>query len=223
MSTEETVNEKPFFITQNGDKYYFDIDSYDLTQMAKAGVEKRYRSEGQPIDPPTYEVTTVGGDIETHPHQVIYDIDKETGRFIFDENGEPIILKSTIETEEQQAEWDAHIAAKNKMVAEQNRLETEMYFESIQFDILPEWEEKHKRLNIEVPKDLYKKKLHFVKTEILKTADDFINALEKMQIESMRGLVPEGEISNLINSFRNTVQALTQQALHQSEESNEAS
>jgi len=220
MSTENTNTERPFFNNTSGVRYYVSAVSYDLVKMAANAVVERYRETGEPIDPPTYSVTTVAGDIEEHAHVHTLQTDKN-GDVVLDDDGKPLVESSTLETEEDFAAWEAHDLALARMRGEQQAIQMEMWLDGVEFEVLPEWEAKRKKYGITVPKEHEAKRMHYLTTEVLKSAEDYMRAMEAVQLVSLQGIVPEDEIRALVNSFRSQLLVTAQEGIDKSRESGE--
>lgn len=194
-------DERNFFITVSGLKVRVEAVSYELIQMATDAIERQFRDANEPIDVPTYEVETAGGSTETHPHEVVYQRDKD-GLLVLDENKERIVVSSTLETEEDRAAWALYDDAISRMNARKTAVETELIIDGVVVDEQPEWIAKRNKFGIPIPDDPEERRLHFLSTEILKCPEDYVRAIGAVQLLSLSGIVPPEEIESLMDSFR---------------------
>lgn len=183
------------YTTANGFEVPITPISLEELRKAEVGVEKHFRAEGEPLDPPTYDVEVAGGDLQTFP------MDAESVLVEGDEE----------ETSKRQALWDAHQDAVDRLKNEQNRVSQVIFMEGIDVE-LPEgdeWETRQKELYIEVPEDEDEKYWHYLTTIVFKSPNDFVFCIEKILRISAQGIVPEEELDGLISLFRDTVQGTT--------------
>jgi hypothetical protein len=117
-------------------------------QQMRAAIENKWREDGKPLDPPTYEVPLAGSD--------------ETQEFTHDE--------STLETDEDHAAWDEHQAALREMESEvRDRHVRYALRTGIEVEEESGWEEDQEYEGIEIPDDPRERKLHYIMTEVLPT------------------------------------------------------
>lgn len=155
-----------------------------LIQKIKGAVERELRAEGLPLDPPTYKVTTVTGETETHVHDETTLADEKT-------------------TDEERAAWAAYQAAQARLAAETNEraLKVLLLKGMDAPDPPPEWIEEQEYLGIELPADRRELKLAYIQTEILVTPGDIADCTVKILQLSMAGM-PEADIAAVEDLFR---------------------
>lgn len=184
------------YTTANG--YDVPISPISLEELRKAevGVAKHFKDEGEPLDPPTYDVEVAGGDTQTFP------MDEESVLVEGDEE----------ETAKRQALWDAHQDALQRMKSEQNRVSQVIFMEGIQVELPSDtsWEDRQRNLYIEIPEEPDEKYWHYLSTVVFKSPNDFVSCIEKILRISAQGIVPEEELDGLISLFRDTVQGTTE-------------
>ncbi len=162
-----------FFTTTAGIKIPIQPVSLLDLELAKNTIEKQFREDSKPIDPPTYAVEVLGGEKEYHPH-----------------------TEKTIEegTEQEKENWQAHLEAVEEMQDELQSRTGLVILEGIIFD-LPEddsWIKRRKKLfDEDVPEDEDEKKLYYVNNVLLKTLADKANLSLEIQLLSMTGATPE--------------------------------
>ena len=158
--------------------------------MAEDAIEQRYRDDGLLPDPPTYSVKIADSEeVETHSH-----------------------TEATIGTEEDTlsvAEWNKYRTAWDLMENEQGEIRQEiMFVDGINEDPDEDtaWEKRQIRRGIKIPKDADARKLHWIRTDLLKTVDDILMAAETILIASMGGAVPADVLSSVKANFRLSIQ-----------------
>lgn len=148
------MTKERFFETTAGEKIKIQPISILDLQLAQDAVKREFRDRGEQIDPPTYKVDVLGGEVEYHPY---------TEESIKDAG------------EEDKAAWDAHLEATEKMKLEVEGRTALVFLEGILVD-LPEddtWIKRRKRLFGEVvPEDKEERLLHYVNHILLKTPAD---------------------------------------------------
>ena len=155
------------------------VSLVDLMEITSS-IEMEYRENGEPLDVPTYTIK-VGDDEQTHEHEHILDDDGN-------------VVKSTLETEEDHAAWEAHINA-------QARLETEVALYSSRYIMLEGididwsqyngWEEKKKKYRITIPDDPDDKKLYFIMSVAFPTQSLQEQVAQNVMLLSAEGSDPE--------------------------------
>ncbi len=137
---------KDVFVTKDGNRI-------PLRRVAPILMEKIRKSVTLP-SPPTYEVETAGGDIETHIHD-----------------------ETTLETDEDRAAWAAyqiaHAKANEAMIEKILRL----LFAKATGDVLPpsdDWAKEQAYLGVDVPGDPLERKIHYIQTELLTHTSDIM-------------------------------------------------
>lgn len=176
-----------FFETTAGTKIKIQpIAMLDL-QLAQNAVEREFRSRGEPIDPPTYEIETVGGDKE-----------------IFNHNEETIRNASP----EEKAGWERHIEATTRMGLEIQERTALVFLEGACIELPSDdgWAKRRERLFGEkVPEDLEQMKLYYVNNVLLKTPADKAGLMLAIQRLSLTGANEEA-IEAMESLFRSQVE-----------------
>lgn len=156
-----------------------------LTQLVAAGVRREMAEAGDPIEPPTYTVTTVAGVVETHPHD-----------------------ETTIQTDEDRVAWVAYTVAQARMHTEiERRITRAMLVDGVVGidDVPTERIAYYKALGVEFPDDAGDRKVAFLQMEYLADPED----LTKLWIAIMRlstiGVRGE-EVAAAEESFRGPVE-----------------
>jgi hypothetical protein len=178
-----------FFTTTAGVKIPIQPISLLDLQLAQNAVEEQFREEGEPIDPPTYEVyLELEEKSEYHPHT-------------------EVTIKDA--TDEEKEAWQAYLDAVNKMQGEVESRTALVFLEGIIFD-LPEdesWIKRRKRLfNEDVPEDEDERKLHYINNVLLKTPADKSDLMLEIQRLSMTG-ADEEAIEAFVTLFRRQMEA----------------
>ena len=168
--------------TSSGKKWKVLPVSQETVVMAQKAIEERYKSQGLTIDPPTYTYQTAGG-----------------GSIVAEHN------ETTLETEEDKARWKVYQDNINKLTAEKADLQMRMWL-TLGLDIDesikdPAWEQTQAFFGVVIPTNPIEKRLHFVKTEVLKSPYDigeFIRVETKL---AQQGAVSEEEVDAAIDIF----------------------
>lgn len=174
-----------FFWNSAGKKVYFMPVSTVVLELIVDGTTQSYKERGEPVDVPTYQVEAVGGVMQTFKHD-----------------------ETTLRTEEQKKAWAAYKEATYRLEAEINAKRTEACLLCIQAD--PEedrsWRARQIRLGIKIPEPTEDNPdalfLHYVETEVLKTAEDIMTAVGEIVAAGMRGVIPQDRIDAAKSSFR---------------------
>ncbi len=166
--------DKNVFVTKDGNRI-------PLRRVAPLLMEKVRQSVKLPT-PPTYEVETVGGDIEIHVHD-----------------------ETTLETDEDRAAWAAYQTAQAQANGDLMEKILRLLFAKATGDVVPAgdgWVEEQTYFGIAVPDDPMERKIHYIQTELLTHSDD----ISSFMLAAM-GLVGVGNevIRAAEETFRNPV------------------
>jgi len=153
-----------------------------MPPMLVARMETQIDAEFGVIEPPTYTVETIGGGSTTLVH-----------------------TQETIETDEQQAEWDAYIARK----AARDEKQQSMMLRALQLECLrpiidedDDWMDRLEFVGITVPDNKYDRHLLWVESQFIGHPDDIIACLTiPMQLAG----VAQGDMAAAESMFRDTV------------------
>ncbi len=171
------------------------ISMVEMT-MAETAIEKRYREDGLLIDAPTYSVSVAGvEDAEIHSY---------TEQTIAEEKDEKV-LKAWVQY---RAGWD-------KLQDEMGEIRQEiMFIDGIDADPDEDdtWKKRQIRRGIEIPKDPDARKLHWIRSVLLITTDDILNAVETIMTVSMGGAVPADVLASVKTNFRSVLQEATKES-----------
>lgn len=158
-----------FFETTAGVKVKIQpISMFDL-QLAQQAVEKEFRTRGEQVDPPTYEVDVLGGEKEYHQH---------TETTIQDASPEEKII------------WERHILATTQMGQEIQDRTALVFSEGICVELPTDnaWAERRKRLfGEEIPEDEERRKLYYINNILIKTPADKSGLMLAIQRLSLTG------------------------------------
>lgn len=148
------MTEKRFFETTAGIKIGIQPISHLDLQLAQNAVRAEFEERGEPIDPPTYEVPLLGGEVEHHPY---------TEKSIEDAG------------EEDKAAWEAHIVATGRLETAIQKRTGLVFLEGMTFE-MPKgdaWIKRRKRMfGEDVPEDEEERWLYYVNNVLLKTPAD---------------------------------------------------
>jgi hypothetical protein len=162
-----------FFTTTAGIKIKIEPISLLDLRLAQDAIEDEFKSRGEPIDPPTYEVEVLGGEKEYHPHTEVTIQDA---------------------TDEEKEAWQKYLEALERLQDETQKRTGIVYLEGIIFD-MPKgdaWVKRRKKLfNEDVPEDEDERKLHYVNKVLLKTPADQTGLMLEIQKLSMTGVSEE--------------------------------
>lgn len=121
-----------------------------LREKIEASLEKEWPRP----EPPTYTIKTTAGVEETHPHD-----------------------ETTLETEEDKADWAAYKQENNEWDEENSR----RMLRAIQLQCIKltnqddtEWIERQEFLGIDVPENKFERHLHYIETEVIGNEDDIM-------------------------------------------------
>lgn len=158
-------------------------------EKAHQALDKKYRDNGELIDPPRYLIESDAGDTWAD-----YDLES---------------IKEG--TEEEQEAWDKHIDALIRLKDEKDDLDTKiMCMKGIKN--VPEddaWEKWQESLGIEIPEDPTEKRIHWCQTVLLKTTRDVFGLTTQIYMLSGTGAVSEEEIRAAEGLFQDKMQELT--------------
>jgi len=157
---------------------------------------------------PTYEVTTGAGEVEVHPHKVVYEEYEEGGKKVTK------VKDSTMETEEEWDAWRAYKAAETQAIADRWRAAAEFLLyhcvdleptDPDQWAFGPDewtfWELDPPDLSS--PKKL---KLFWIENELIPDPDDRARLMAELYV--IGGVVEKGRVKQLEAFFRATVERL---------------
>lgn len=181
--------ERPHIFTEDGRKVFIKSISMLELEEAEQGLEKHFRAQNEPLDPPTYTVEVAGGG------EVEYPLTAD----ILEVEGNPK------ETARRKAEWAAYADAVFRFEAEKGRISQEIILEGIDIEV-PEdgaWEARMKRRYIEVPEDdPVLKRQKYILTEILKTPDDWLTVQAEILLISSSGAIRREDVEAASATFR---------------------
>ena len=171
--------------------------SNTLLTMALTKIEQEFRARGEPLAPPTYTVKLMlpGGEAgeETHPH------DAQT----LDVPGDEAATKAN------HAAWGAYQSATERLAEAQNaKREWLWLMAGLDFQLPADdaWATEQAGLfGIEVPTEPQARRMHYIKTVLLPTPEDYFQALERVTILSLSGAVEPEVVRASIRSFRHSV------------------
>jgi len=180
-----------FFTTSAGFKLRLKPVSLSEILEAESGIEADFREQGKPIDPPTYEVGTVGGATMTEFHDattLIVEGDEE-------------------QTKLNQEMWEKHLAALQEMSIEKAKIRQEIIMDAFDIELPADdyWMKKQQRRHIRIPDDPYDQRMHYINTIIFASPRDLVVAMIEVMRISMEGVVPEQKIKALEESFLGSI------------------
>lgn len=177
---------KMIFTTDAGLEVHYEPASALQIEMSEQGIRKAYKERGASIEPPTYEVETVGGGTQVFQHD-----------------------KDTIKTDEQKAAWEKYLVDSAEMEIEIINTRNAILMDAILVDLPADgaWEARQKKRYIQIPDDPDEKRSHYIQTEVLKTVNDAYGITEKIMIATLSGAVPEAAIEAASATFRNSKSA----------------
>lgn len=172
------------------------ISMLDLIE-AQQNIEADFRTRGEPIDPPTYEVPVAGGGKIRKP--LTPDI------LIVEGNEE--------ETRRRQEAWKAHQEALSRMNEEIGRVTQLIILDGVDVQLPADrsWIERRKRRYLNVPEDDPDALLVYYKQhEVLVTPEEFLKVQNKIIVMSSSGAIPESAVEAAEAMFRNKIQEIAQ-------------
>lgn len=187
--------ERPYIFTDDGRKVYVKAISMVELEEAELGLEKHFRAQGEPLDPPTYIVTVAGGG--EIPYPLTADI---------------LETSDPVETERRKKAWAAYLDAVGRFNAEKGRLIQEIILEGVDMELPTDgaWEARMRRRYIEVPDDPVLKRQKYLLTEVLKTPDDWLNVQNEILILSSSGAIKREAVEAASATFRGQLFALAE-------------
>ena len=181
------------FTTQGGMKLVLHPIPRIRIDQLRLAVRKEYKDRGEPIDPPTYSYTVLGGDQET---AILDDMSAE----------DPTNPEQTAKNKRLLLE---HRAAMARMDSEaRDRVTSAMLALGVVLDpadIPQEWDDDQKWLGVEVPTDPRDKKVQYLITAVL-SDPDMVRLILELQTLSLSGMVDDSLIEAARESFRRALQ-----------------
>ena len=147
---------------------------------------------------PTYEATTIAGEIEVHPHVVKYD-------------AEGNLIGTTLSSEEEWAMWNAYQTARSQAIGDRMEAATRFLLCQCVAEEPPPlagWSMDFAAWGLEPPDegDAQAFKLFWIENELLPDPDDLARLVSRLF--ALGGLVGEDQAENLERFFRLTVARL---------------
>lgn len=208
-----SANERPKLITSDGQEYELRPVSDTLLERARAGVVKRFKAEGKPIDPPTYTIVNVAGEETVHEHDettLEYPLELVLEELGEDADQEEAASIAEERTQENQQQWIAYLDAQEELAAAVNDMQMRVWLRGIVVDEEEvqngDWIQFQEWLGAEIPEPGLDRWYHYMTTEVLKTPEDFLQVIQKLSLISYAGLVSEEVIESAIDSFRDRLQ-----------------
>ena len=188
---------KLIFTTMAGLEIPFEPASAVEIEMSESSLREEYKARGETLDVPTYEVEIAGSTPENPLTQT----------FEHDE--------TTLATDEQKAKWAAYLDANRRLSIELAKIRTEIVLDCLKVELPKDtaWMDRQRRHRIKLPEDLYDLRHHYIRTEILKSAEDLYMAMQKIIVASLSGSVDEETIEAGLRTFRNSVREAGKQAV----------
>lgn len=183
------MNKLHTFTTDSGVEVTIAPISLVTLELSEQGLLQSYKDRGEPLDPPVYEYDLPGGEKQTAKHD-----------------------ETTLRTDEDRAAWKAHIEAKERYERELSELrERIIYLDGVINEPKDDaWEAKQRKRYIRIPEDPDGKRLHWIKTELLKTASDIVEATSSIMELSSSGVVSREQIQAHKRSFLRSLQEPTE-------------
>lgn len=154
--------------------------SLEAVNWIKIGVERELRAQGLPLDPPTYEVTTVAGTIERHPH-----------------------TEDTLETEQDREAWALYQDAVQTLnAAVGTRVTRYMLAEGVVLDGPDEaWVERMRQYGIPVSDDRLERREQYLTYEFARTPRELLQIIQRIMVLSAEGSAELQEAAEAMESF----------------------
>lgn len=177
------MNEKPVVHLSTG-TFEFKPLSETKQELIRASVRKEFAAAGKIVERPTYEFETFGGSKVQEPHD-----------------------ETTEKTPEEERAWEVYVKASSEMRAEANQRISKAILMGIQAE-LPEdneWIEMQRFIGVEIDeKNISKLDLrhHYLTTEIVVTAEDYLELIETQAKTVYSGLIDKETLQGLISGFR---------------------
>jgi hypothetical protein len=180
------------YVTENGTHLELQAISLYEIDLIKDGTKEKWRKRGEPVDPPTYTIETVGGGKVTKPL---------TADILEVEDDEA-------ETERRKNEWSLHENALDRMREEISKLITDLFLDGIVniTEVPQEWIDKKKKRNIAIPTDADDLLTLYKRVEIAKTYMDVIGIREKVTALSLPRIPKSSAVGAAEKSFPGGVQ-----------------
>lgn len=173
-------------------------------------VERRFRSEGRPIDPPTYQAVLAGGQTVEYPHDETT-LEHPLEQALEEAGGDEEIAKQLVRerTLENKRLWALHKAAVAELEEAQNTERLEFLFsEGIDWDEeVPESWIAHVRddWGFEVPTEPRELRIYYILRGLLKAACDQQAVMVKITKQTAQG-VDESAVMGALDFFRPDVE-----------------
>lgn len=155
-----------------------------LIQALGPDLREEYAEAGSPVDPPTYEIELPGGEKETRDHDA-----------------------TTLKTDEDRAAWAAYQELAAEFTAElQERTMRLLFIRGVQAPPLvdsDEWIEEQKFFGARIPEGKFERRYHWIKTELVSSADETIDLMDR--ILALSG-VGEGALRAAREAFRDSME-----------------
>jgi hypothetical protein len=182
----------PFYVCEDGRKIPLQaISMLEMTEIER-GVEADYRERGEPVDQPTYEATTVGGDVITYP--------LTEDSLVVDGNEE--------ETAKRKEAWERYIDTTERMKAEITQITMQMIIEDgiVVKEIPEEWKTKMARRKVRLPSNPEDLRTFYIMSQYLRTPMDIAGVqLQIIQISSS-GVLKDTELEAAKDAFFRSLQ-----------------
>lgn len=208
LNEHNVLGELSKMTTDSGDEVILQPVSHVILAEIGPNLQKRFKEEGKPIDPPTYESVLADGRIE------INEYDEESLEYPLEwaleeadndaDKAREIVTKKTAEAV---ALWDAHQAAKLELELEQKSRHRDFLLKNgVKSwnggrDVPPEWVEELLELDFPIPESQKGKELFYIMRGLLKTPNDQIEASRKIMFLTANG-VDQSLIAGAMEFFR---------------------
>lgn len=195
------------FTTTNGMTVSLQAVPAVLVSAAQRRVAKHMREAGEPIDPPTYTVTTAAGTEEVHQHDVksLEVLPQQTGLA----DPEAAAAEAERRTTANQRAWAAHMLAKARLEERQGKATSRVLIEEGITLAMPAddgWLARQRKYDVEIPEDPADLRYHWLTTEVLVTPDDLMNAVQGISALSYAGAMTQEDIDAMGATFRRRVE-----------------
>jgi hypothetical protein len=199
------MSEKPLIPAKNitgsftnsaGETYPVQGRSPLLYEKLGRAIEADFIAKGKPILPhPTYEITTVTGDIETHEHDATTLV----------KEGDPE------QTEKNKAQWQEYVLQQNEMQAEYSTRSMKMVLLAVQAKPTPEWREEMAVLGIPTPPpNSVEERYSFIETHVIQSPEDLSKLMAL--VFRLSGLISEEAVAEAESTFQGIVERAFTQA-----------
>ena len=192
--------ERNIYETMDGIQVFCKPISLVDLNLVEGRVLEYYREEGYPVDPPTFEIKTVGGDIEYH------EINKDS---LIAQNQDG--TKNEEKSEERRKLFLAHLDAIQLVDQEVAEIRQEIYLEGMDVNLPDDtaWIEKLRRWRVEIPEDKDELKDLYLNRIVFKSPKDMVGCIAFIMEISVDGLVSQEEKESLSDLFLGKLQSLT--------------